>query len=459
MADLSEGHHPAYCGQCGESVQPDDRFCGSCGAAVLPPAPQAEQVVPRPVAAAQGAGTSRRSRPLLLAGALGALVVLLAGGALAATLTGVIGPDREGAGTPPEGPRAGGAEVPSSSPGVAGPEVTAIAEGTAPSGPDAPHPAFDPLLPTLAGMTSAPVLLPADLPAGFQDAAVDEATEGDGFGILFLGEGAESSDVVQPFVNAFVDGTLEAAPVEEGEPELPEQGQDFELTSGQAMTYGDGAVGAYNCYEPSPGYGGTGGPFCDGVYTRGDYRYRLTLEGSAPPEQEMGEMLSSMMPLDGTYPETTSSASPPASPEPTAASPEPTAQEPTDFGLAPGGEEEVRNAAEQYYYAVDSEVWDTTYYNLDAESKALFTEEEWAQKNQWYADNEDLELESIAVGVEMDGEEAARVTVDRVFTDGTSISRETVFVWEGYWRHRLTEEEKEIFMPGVPYAEFVEAQG
>ncbi len=49
--------------------------------------------------------------------------------------------------------------------------------------------------------------------------------------------------------------------------------------------------------------------------------------------------------------------------------------------------------------------------------------------------------------------------MDRTFTDGTSITRETYFVWEGeWWRHHLTEEEKEIFMPGVPYAEFVAAQ-
>lgn len=156
-------------------------------------------------------------------------------------------------------------------------------------------------------------------------------------------------------------------------------------------------------------------------------------------------MLSSMAPADGMPPETTS-ASPPASPEP------------TDFGLSPDGEDGVREAAEQYYYAVDYEAWDTTYYNLDAESKALFTEE-WTQKNQWYADNEHLELDSMTVDVTMDGEETAYVTVNRTFADGTSISRETVFVWEGYWRHHLTEEEQEIFMPGVPYEEFVEAQG
>ncbi len=55
--------------------------------------------------------------------------------------------------------------------------------------------------------------------------------------------------------------------------------------------------------------------------------------------------------------------------------------------------------------------------------------------------------------------EEARVTVYRTFTDGTSITRETVFVWnDTYWSHHLTEEEKDIFMPGVPYEEFVEAQ-
>ncbi len=393
----------------------------------------------------------------MLAVVLGALVVLLAGGALAATLTGALGPSREGAGTAPDASQTGGrAGAPSPSSGAAVPEDTVLQEGTAPSGSDGPHPAFDPLLPTLSGMTSAPIVLPADLPTGFRNVAVDEATEGDGYAILFLGEGAESGDVVQPFVNALVDGTLEAAPVVEGEPELPDQGPDFEFTSGQAMSF-EGAVGAYNCYEPSPGYGGTGGPFCEGAYTKGDYRYRLTLEGSTPPEGEMAQMLSSMTPVEGVPPETTSSASPS---EPTAsASPGTTVQEPTDFGLSPGGEEDVRNAVEQYYYVVDSEVWDTTYYNLDAESKALFTVEEWAQKNQWYADNENLELESVSVDVTMDGEETAHVTVDRTFTDGTSISRETVFVWEGYWRHHLTEEEKEIFMPGVPYEEFVEAQG
>ncbi len=65
----------------------------------------------------------------------------------------------------------------------------------------------------------------------------------------------------------------------------------------------------------------------------------------------------------------------------------------------------------------------------------------------------------MSVDATMDGDEAADVTVYRTFTDGTSITRDTRFVWEGgYWRHSLTEEEKKIFMPGTSYEEFVAAQ-
>jgi hypothetical protein len=53
----------------------------------------------------------------------------------------------------------------------------------------------------------------------------------------------------------------------------------------------------------------------------------------------------------------------------------------------------------------------------------------------------------------------AKATVDRTFTDGTFISRDTHFVGEdSWWRHHLTDEEKRIFMPGVPYGEFLAAQ-
>ncbi len=42
--------------------------------------------------------------------------------------------------------------------------------------------------------------------------------------------------------------------------------------------------------------------------------------------------------------------------------------------------------------------------------------------------------------------------------DGTAITRDTVFVLDGAWKHRLTEEEIEIFRPELSYEEFVQAQ-
>jgi hypothetical protein len=128
--------------------------------------------------------------------------------------------------------------------------------------------------------------------------------------------------------------------------------------------------------------------------------------------------------------------------------------------VSAGSETEVVEAAEDYYQAVDQENWTYTYGNLDSQTQALFTEEEWYAKNQWFADNEGLELATINVVVNgSPSDPVVSVTVYRTFKDGTSITRGTFFVSEGgVWKHRFTEEEIEIFMPGVPYEQFVAAQ-
>lgn len=139
----------------------------------------------------------------------------------------------------------------------------------------------------------------------------------------------------------------------------------------------------------------------------------------------------------------------------------PVSAPPLEVTIAPPEEVEpdVEEAAEDYYYAVDREDWDFTYENLDSGSQTLFAEEEWSQKNQWYADNEGLELSSMSVDVTVDSNGfEADVTVYRTFEDGTSITRDTEFVLEGSWKHRLTAEEVEIFRPELSYEEFVEAQ-
>ncbi|MEJ7842901.1 MAG: hypothetical protein WKF95_14150 [Rubrobacter sp.] len=363
----------------------------------------------------------------------------------AAALTGALGPSSDTTGTTsgsaPDGEGGGGGAA-SSPPGddfestVSPEETTVPAEDPAFTAGD-PHPAFDPLLLTLAEMTSAPIVLPSDLPTQFQDVAIDETSEGGGYALLFLDDQAETGEIVQPFVDAWVDGTLEAAPVEDGEPELPDYGPDFEITSGEALTFTDGAVGAYNCYGPSSGTG----PFCVGAHTKGHHRYTLSLEGPTPPEEEMEAMLSSMVPAGVSSPEPTSAT---ASPEP-------------DPGDA---EAEAEEAAGEYYRAAGVEDWDYTYDNLDSETQALFSEEGWSDKNQWFADNGEViyHIES----VERLGSSSSSfvgVTMRLTYEDGTSSSRDTFFVYEdGAWRHSFGQEERDLFMPELSYEEFVAAQ-
>jgi tRNA A-37 threonylcarbamoyl transferase component Bud32 len=144
----------------------------------------------------------------------------------------------------------------------------------------------------------------------------------------------------------------------------------------------------------------------------------------------------------------------------------PPAQQPDNrnAGAPAGGtneaeaEEEVRAAAEDYYEAVDREDWAYTYDNLDSRTQQMFTEVEWSQKNQWFADNEGLELSSLDVDVDLSSSETiANVTVDS--KDGTSLVRDTYFVSEdGSWKHRFSQEETALFMPDASYEEFVAAQ-
>ncbi len=156
-------------------------------------------------------------------------------------------------------------------------------------------------------------------------------------------------------------------------------------------------------------------------------------------------MLSSMSPANGVSSESTPSA------EPTSASASPT----------PGdAEAEAEEAAGEYYRAAGMEDWDYTYTNLDSETQELFTEEEWSQKNQWFADNGEVvyHIEGVERLVSTN-EVVVGVTLRLTYGDGTSSYRETFFVYEdGAWKHRFGQEERDLFMPELSYEEFVEAQ-
>lgn len=230
---MAEGERPAYCGQCGNAVRPGDGFCGECGAAVLAPPQQAEQVIPRPAAAAHGPAVRRNRRSLLLASVAGALVMLLAGGGALAFL---------GSGL-----------------------------GFGSVSPDAPpDPAFDSLLPTLRGMTDAPIMLPAKLPDELEITAIDSylSESEDGYGIVFPYGPTER--VAQVSIAETL-GTLRAYPKEEDV-----ANEYFDAESIEQVGLPDGTEATLRYMVPA-GETGSQGPFWEGKFDRGGHTYVLTV--------------------------------------------------------------------------------------------------------------------------------------------------------------------------------------
>jgi hypothetical protein len=123
-------------------------------------------------------------------------------------------------------------------------------------------------------------------------------------------------------------------------------------------------------------------------------------------------------------------------------------------------ETDLIEAVEDYYAAVDREDWAYTYQNLDSQTRAMFDKKEWYLKNQWFADIEGLELDTMDVTVNgSPSDPVVGVSVYRTFEDGTVIDRDTLFVFEdGVWKHRFGEEEIDIFMPEASFDEFVANQ-
>lgn len=129
-------------------------------------------------------------------------------------------------------------------------------------------------------------------------------------------------------------------------------------------------------------------------------------------------------------------------------------------GLGPPPERDaelLREEVRDYYRAVDRGDWAYTYSHLDSQTRALFTEEEWARRNQFFTDNYPAELTSVRAAVDINPNEPAEVTVYRTFEGGAFNVRETLFLYEDdMWRHRLTDEELEPFRADLSYEEFVD---
>lgn len=415
--------HSRFCGRCGNPVQEGEAFCGNCGMAVMPSPEEAEQVIPREEAASHGGGGAARrrrsSRMLALAVGLGALVVLLVGGGALTTLA--FG-DRLGltgaSGTPPAetvepAERDAGVGEATSPPALTPESAPEPEETPVYSSDPGADPAFERILSTLQDTTSAIIVLPSELPAFVADVAIDADMEGDeGYRILFLNDAADSDEVVQQYVNAYVNGTLEATLITGGGPQFSEPGPDYqEVSSGSVETL-DGISANYRCYDTEVG---VTGPHCTGGYLRPgweagqSYLYVITLEGETSPEEEMRRILSSMLTLmvqDG----------------------------PEEANL-----DDAQAFVSEYYEAVGRKDWRATYSMLDAESRAAFTEEEWVGVQERRDSAQDTGSTQEA---RVDGVHGGGATVTLYYEDGAAETLDIeLYYEEGDLRRHLTQEE------------------
>ena len=173
--------------------------------------------------------------------------------------------------------------------GYAGPEF--------PLGPYplSPSPAFDPLLPTLRQMTTAPIMLPASLPPRVGGVAIEQdpnapnATGRDQYGILFLPTNPDQ--IVQPYVHAMTLGRLIAWPAITPPPDptnglgTPQRLEDVALP--------DGTIANLTRLEPPQG--ANYGPFTVGTFEEGGHRYTVLIENDSAEGDATREMLSTMV--------------------------------------------------------------------------------------------------------------------------------------------------------------------
>ena len=250
-----------YCRQCGNPVQPGDRFCGECGARVAPVTPEDPQVISRPVAAQ--ATPARNNRVFSIAGMVGILLVLLIGGGAWAFIS--LGPGTN---------LFGGSS----------PDASSTPSGTPTSSGTSPDPAFDLLLPPLEFQTTAPIMLPAELPNEFENMGVNEDMEGDEYELNFLTTPPDS--LTGSWANYEIIGRLRAVPTSEYEPN-----QGFEAASTEDIELPDGTEAELSYMEPVEG--AMYGPRWEGTFAKDGYTY--TLEMDDYDREEVRQAFSTMV--------------------------------------------------------------------------------------------------------------------------------------------------------------------
>jgi hypothetical protein len=114
-----------------------------------------------------------------------------------------------------------------------------------------------------------------------------------------------------------------------------------------------------------------------------------------------------------------------------------------DVAVATQDEIAVLNAAEAYYAAAEVGDYGTTWNLLSADDQLSYPPEMWAQAN---TNLDSAAGEFVVYNVEPTGDPGFYyVDLTVYLADGTSFDRRTMFHWEGYWAHWLTQEEMQMF--------------
>jgi hypothetical protein len=386
------------CQRCGNPLQPGDQFCGSCGAVNLPPAPQAEKVVSEPPLRAQGTTTAPRRRNRLWVSVAAVSVLLLVMGSVAAlALNSGLNP--LGSSDPRPAGDQGNAPAPKE------PESSGTTESSTPE--------------TTTPSSTQPNPDEEVLEAFGRD--YDEANRGEDWEETYsmLDEESQQQFTEEEWVEKQqalreVNGPL--SPLQSVSVDLPEGVSD---TSGNVILY----------YQD-----GTSDTIVAGI----------PMAVTSEEEEEAGEPKRTLTEEEISYLEQISTG------------------EDTDETTVPGTGDlaaEAEQAAGDYYRAVGVGDFDYTYDNLDSETQAMFTREEWLQKNQWFAGNGSVIYDIESVYQAGTNDEYFAVTLKLTYEDGSSSTRTTYFVYEnGRWLHRFGQEEKDLYGPGIPFEEWVEDQ-
>jgi hypothetical protein len=161
--------------------------------------------------------------------------------------------------------------------------------------PEELDPAFDPLLSTLREMTTAPIMLPANLPPELKNVAIASDTHGDMYTILFLAEEAypkpDPDQIVQDYAHYKVPGTLMAEPANVPMPDFSAGGA--EVTDLGNVTLPNCTVADLKRVEPPEGTNAV--PFTYGTFEEGGHRYTLRLEIDSPTGRLARQTLSTMV--------------------------------------------------------------------------------------------------------------------------------------------------------------------